>query len=62
MEKSNEVMLYNYHTHTTFCDGDNTAEDMIDYFKKGGKKLIFSSDCHNKVYLLCGYEEVKKYL
>lgn len=35
---------------------------IIDYFKSHGKKMIFSSDCHNKDFLLCGYEEVKKYL
>ena len=22
-------MLYNYHTHTTYCDGKNTAEEMV---------------------------------
>ena len=38
------------------------AEDIIAYFNGKGKKLIFSSDCHNKDNLLCGYEEVKKYL
>ncbi len=38
------------------------AKEIIDYFKKGGKKVIFSSDCHNKDFLLCGYDEVKKYL
>lgn len=38
------------------------SKEIIDYFKSHGKKMIFSSDCHNKDYLLCGYEEVKKYL
>ena len=38
------------------------AEEIIDYFKQNGKKLIFSSDCHNKDFLLFGYEDVKKYL
>lgn len=38
------------------------AKEIIDYFKSHGKKLIFSSDCHNKDYLLCGYDDVKKYL
>ncbi len=38
------------------------AKEIIDYFKANGKKLIFSSDCHNKEFLLCGYEDVKKYL
>ncbi len=38
------------------------SQEIIDYFKSNGKKLIFSSDCHNKDYLLCGYDEVKKYL
>ncbi len=38
------------------------AKEIIDYFKSSGKKMIFSSDCHNKDYLLFGYEEVKKYL
>ena len=38
------------------------AKEIINYFKSHGKKLIFSSDCHNKDYLLCGYEDVKQYL
>ncbi len=38
------------------------SEDIINYFKKNGKKLIYSSDCHNKDFLLCGYEAVEKYL
>ena len=38
------------------------AKEIIDYFKSHGKKLIFSSDCHNKDFLLCGYEDAKKYL
>lgn len=38
------------------------AKEIIDYFKAHGKKMIFSSDCHNKDFLLCGYDEVKKYL
>lgn len=38
------------------------SKEIIDYFKANGKKVIFSSDCHNKEYLLCGYETVKKYL
>ena len=38
------------------------SEEIIDYFKSHGKKLIFSSDCHNKDFLLCGYDDVKKYL
>ena len=38
------------------------SKEIIEYFKSHGKKMIFSSDCHNKDFLLCGYEEVKKYL
>lgn len=38
------------------------SNEIIDYFKQKGKRLIFSSDCHNKNYLLCGYDKVKKYL
>lgn len=38
------------------------SEEIIDYFKAHGKKMIFSSDCHNKDFLLCGYDIVKKYL
>ncbi len=29
---------------------------LISELKKRGRKLIFSSDCHNKDHLLCGYE------
>lgn len=38
------------------------AKEIIDYFKSRGKKMIFSSDCHNKDFLLFRYEDVKKYL
>lgn len=38
------------------------SKEIIEYFKSYGKKMIFSSDCHNKNYLLCGYDMVKKYL
>ncbi len=38
------------------------AEDIIEYFKQHGKKLIYSSDCHNKDHLLCRYDDVKKHL
>ena len=38
------------------------SKEIIEYFKSHGKKMIFSSDCHNKDYLLCGYDTVKKYL
>ena len=36
--------------------------DIINYFKQNGKKMIFSSDCHNKDLLLCGYDVVDKHL
>ena len=35
------------------------TKEIVDYFKSYGKKLIFSSDCHNKDFLLCGYDIVK---
>lgn len=36
-------MLSNYHTHTTFCDGNNTAEEMIvSAIEKGFSHLGFS--------------------
>lgn len=38
------------------------SKEIIDYFKQNGKKMIFSSDCHNKDFLLCRYEDVKEYL
>lgn len=38
------------------------SKEIIEYFIANNKKLIYSSDCHNKEYLLCGYEDVKKYL
>ncbi|MBR6502707.1 MAG: histidinol-phosphatase [Clostridia bacterium] len=38
------------------------SKEIIDYFKQNGKKLIFSSDCHNKDFLLYGYDDVKEYL
>lgn len=38
------------------------SKEIIDYFKANGKRLIFSSDCHNKDFLLFGYEAVEKYL
>ncbi len=38
------------------------SEEIIEYFKANGKKMIFSSDCHNKDFLLYKYQEVEKYL
>ncbi len=38
------------------------SKEIIEFFKVNGKKMIFSSDCHNKDFLLCGYEDVKNYL
>ena len=38
------------------------SNTIIEYFKQRGKTLIFSSDCHNKEFLLFGYERVKQYL
>ncbi len=36
-------MLTNYHTHTTFCDGDNSAEEMVlSAIEKGFDALGFS--------------------
>ena len=36
----------NFHTHSTFCDGKNTAEDMvIAAIEKGFDVLGFSSHC-----------------
>lgn len=45
-----------------YLDTPYPSQQIIDYFKENGKKLIFASDCHNKDYLLCGYESVKSYL
>ena len=33
-------MLYNYHTHTTYCDGKNTAEEMVRQAIKSGLSQI----------------------
>ena len=38
------------------------CQEIINYFKANGKKMIFSSDCHNKDFLLCRYDDVEKYL
>ncbi len=36
-------MLYNYHTHTVFCDGNDTAEEMVlTAIEKGFESLGFS--------------------
>ncbi len=35
------------------------SKEIIEYFKKNGKKVIYSSDCHNKDFLLFGYDEIK---
>lgn len=45
-----------------YIDFPYPSKEIIDFFKSNGKKLIFSSDCHNKDFLLCGYNDVKKYL
>lgn len=38
------------------------SKQIIDYFKANDKRMIFSSDCHNKEFLLYGYDSVKDYL
>ena len=35
-------------------------KSIIDYLKKNGVRLIYSSDCHDKNYLLYEYDKVKK--
>ena len=42
------IMLQNLHTHTQFCDGENTAEQMVEQaIKFGFKSIGFSS--HGRV-------------
>ena len=38
------------------------SKEIVEYFKQNGKKMIFSSDCHNKDLLLFGYDDVKDVL
>ena len=41
-----ETMLANYHTHTTFCDGSSTAEEVIQYaIDRGFDAIGFSGHC-----------------
>ena len=41
------IYPYNIHTHTTFCDGKNTAEEMVQAaIQKGFKVLGFSGHSH----------------
>ena len=42
----NEIKKANFHTHTTFCDGRSTAEEMVlSAIEKGFDVLGFSSHC-----------------
>ena len=49
-------MLYNYHTHTAFCDGKNNAEEMVR--KEGPVWLMNHCKAHfrttDKVLAACG--------
>ena len=41
------MMLYNYHTHTTFCDGVNSPEEMVlEAIRLGMSELGFSGHAH----------------
>ena len=41
------MILADYHTHTTFCDGNNTPEEMVvSAIEKGMDELGFSVHCH----------------
>lgn len=43
-------MSYDLHTHTTFCDGNNTAEEMVlSAIEKGFKTLGFSGHAYTSV-------------
>ena len=61
-------MLFNYHTHTTFSDGKNTPEEIVNFaIEKGLKALGFSDHAfteHDQRYCMkdtCGYaREVKR--
>ena len=56
----------NFHTHTTFCDGKNTAEEMVEAaIKKGFTHLGFSAHSYTAYDESCGLplskmEEYKK--
>ena len=42
-------MLYNYHTHTTYCDGKSTAEEMVQKaIEHGLSELGFSGHSYTK--------------
>lgn len=48
-EKENRMKLVNYHTHTTFCDGADTPEDIVlEAIKKGFSAIGFSG--HGYIY------------
>ncbi len=41
------MILSNYHTHTTFCDGTNTAEEIIEKaIELGSAEIGFTGHCH----------------
>ena len=54
MGSSERILMLraNYHTHTTFCDGDNTAEEMVDRaLELGFEQLGFSGHMDEEIHM-----------
>lgn len=56
-------MLTNYHTHTTFCDGQNTPEEIVKHaIAKGFDALGFSSHGFTPFELRCCLKDTEEYI
>ena len=54
-------MLYNYHTHTNYCDGKNTAEEIVKKaIELGLSELGFSGHSYTDFDLdFCNFADIK---
>lgn len=56
-------MIFNFHTHTTFCDGKNTPEDIVVYaLEKGVTELGFSGHAYTDFDLKFCMKDVQDYI
>ena len=54
--------LQNLHTHTIYCDGKDTPEQMIQYALKKGFGVVITSDCHDGSKLDCSFADARQIL
>ena len=58
-----DIMLSNFHTHTSFCDGENTPEEVVlSAIEKGFSSIGFSSHGYTEFDLRYCLKDTKGYI